>query len=298
MTSSTGAPGRTDVVVRQAGELCEGPLWDARIGALVWVDIPLGVVHRLDVTTGADLVVRQVGAPVGCLALRESGGYLVATERGVAVADVDWQSLEQIADLPGQAPRTRTNDGACDTWGCFWIGTTAQDDRPGAAALYRMTPDGTVNQVLDDVSVSNGIDWAPDASAMYYADSGTGRVDVFDVDTSDGHVSGRRPLLEIELPGAVPDGLTVDAEGFLWVALWDGGRVRRYAPDGRLDREVLLPVDMVTCVAFGGSSLDALYVTTARYELSAAALAGQPLAGSIFVHDPGVRGRSPNAWAG
>jgi sugar lactone lactonase YvrE len=298
VTSSTGAAGHTDVVVHQAGVLCEGPLWDARIGALVWVDIPLGVVHRLDVATGADLVVREVGAPVGCLALRESGGYVVATTRGVAIADGAWESLEQITDLPGQAFATRTNDGACDPWGSFWVGTTAQDDRPGAAALYRMTADRTVHQVLDNVSVSNGIDWAPDATAMYYADSGTGRVDVFDVDPADGHVSRRRPLIEIELAGAVPDGLTVDAEGFLWVALWDGGRVRRYAPDGSLDCEVLLPVDRVTSVAFGGSSLDALYVTTARHELSPAALEGQPLAGSIFVHDPGVHGRSPNAWAG
>ena len=298
MTSSAGAPGRTDVVVRQAGALCEGPLWDPRIEALIWVDIPRGIVHRLDAATGTDVVVREVGAPVGCLALRQSGGYVAGTERGVAVADDDWQGFEAIADLPGQAARTRTNDGGCDPWGRFWVGTTALDDRPGAAALYRMAADGTVIQVLDDVSVSNGIDWAPDASAMYYADSGTGRVDVFDVDPSDGHVRGRRALLEIELPGAVPDGLTVDAEGFLWVALWDGGRVRRYTPDGRLDREVLLPVDRVTSVAFGGSSLDALYVTTARYGLSATALEGQPLAGSVFVHDPGVQGLPPNAWAG
>lgn len=301
MTSRAGAPGRTDVVVRQAGQLCEGPLWDARIEALLWVDIPLGLVHRLDVATGADVVVREVGAPVGCLALRETGGYVVATERGVVVADDDWATIEQIADLPGQPAHTRTNDGACDPWGCFWVGTLSHDDRQtvdSGGALYRIASDHTVHQVLDGVSVSNGIDWAPDSSAMYYADSGTGRVDAFDVDPTDGHIGGRRALLEIELPGAVPDGLTVDAEGFLWVALWDGGRVRRYTPDGRLDREVLLPVDRATSVAFGGPSLDALYVTTARHGLSEAALDAQPLAGSVFVHDPGVRGRVPNAWAG
>jgi sugar lactone lactonase YvrE len=133
---------------------------------------------------------------------------------------------------------------------------------------------------------------------MYYSDSGTGRVDVFDVDPADGQVSRRRPLIEVELGGAVPDGLTVDAEGFLWVALWGGGRVRRYTPDGRLDREVLLPVDQVTSMAFGGPDLDALYVTTARHGLSATDLGRQPLAGSLFVHDPGVRGRVPNMWAG
>jgi sugar lactone lactonase YvrE len=298
VTSHAGAPGRTDVVLRQAGQLCEGPLWDARTGALLWVDILVGLVHRLDVANGADAVVCDVGAPVGCVALRQSGGYLVATERGVAVADDDWRDLDEISDLPGQPRRTRTNDGACDPWGAFWVGTTSYDDRPGGGALYRLAPDRTVTQVLDGVSVSNGIDWAPDASAMYFADSGTGRVDVFDVDRADGQVTNRRALLEIELPGAVPDGLTVDAEGFLWVALWDGGRVRRYSPDGRLDREVLLPVDRPTSVAFGGPSLDALYVTTARHDLSAEAIDRQPLAGSIFVHDPGVRGRLPNAWTG
>jgi len=298
VTSPANAPGRTDVVVRNAGQLCEGPLWDERIGALLWVDILRGLVHRLDVATGADAIVSELGGPVGCVALRASGGYLVATERGVAAADGDWDDLEEITDLPGQLPRTRTNDGGSDPWGGFWVGTTSYDDRPGAAALYRLAPDRTIAQMLDGVSVSNGIDWAPDSSAMYYADSGTGRVDVFDVDPADGHVSNRRALLEIELPGAVPDGLTVDAEGFLWVALWDGGRVRRYTPDGRLDRDVMLPVERPTSVAFGGPSLDAFYVTTARHDLSAAALERQPLAGSVFVHDPGVRGRLPNAWAG
>jgi sugar lactone lactonase YvrE len=295
---TSGNHGETDVVVRRAGVLCEGPLWDARIDALLWVDISPGLVHRLDVATGQDAVVQDMGQPVGCIALRGSGGYVVATERAVAVADDDWAAVDQVAELPGQPARSRTNDGACDPWGCFWVGTLADDDQPGTAALYRIDAERAVTQVLDGVSVSNGIDWSPDRSTMYYVDSDTRRIDVFDTDPDDGHVSGRRPLVEIEVPGAVPDGLTVDAEGFLWVALWDGARVRRYAPDGRLDREVLLPADRVTSVAFGGPGLDALYVTTATDRLSAAQLARQPLAGSIFVHDPGVRGRPPNAWAG
>ena len=290
--------GSTDVVVRHAGQLCEGPLWDPRAERLVWVDIPHGFVHRLDVATGEDVVVRAFGQPVGCVALRGSGGYVVATERGVAVAGDDWQDVDQIAELPGQPPLTRTNDGAVDPWGLFWIGTLAHDERPGTAGLYRVAADRAVTQVLDGVSVSNGIDWSPDRSSMYYVDSATGRVDVFDVNPADGEVAGRRAFVEIELTGAVPDGLTVDAEGFLWVALWDGGRVRRYAPDGRLDREVLMPVDRPTSVAFGGPGLDALFVTTARDGLPAAALDRQPLAGSVFVHDPGVTGRAPNMWTG
>ena len=298
MTRRVGTRDGTDVVVRQAGQLCEGPIWDPRIDRLLWVDIPLGLVHQLDVATGEDVLVRDVGQPVGCVALRGSGGYVVATERGVAVADDAWGAVDVIAELPDQPAGTRTNDGACDPWGCFWVGTLAHDERHGAGSLYRMGADKAVTQVLGGVSVSNGIDWSPDGSAMYYVDSATGRVDVFDVDRDDGQVTGRRSLVEIELAGAVPDGLTVDADGFLWVALWDGARIRRYTPDGRLDREVLLPVDRATSVAFGGPNLDALYVTTARDGLGAAALDGQPLAGSLFVHDPGVQGRAPNAWAG
>jgi sugar lactone lactonase YvrE len=288
----------TDVVVRQAGMLCEGPLWDPRAEQLLWVDIPAGLVHRLDVATGIDAVVHDAGESVGCVALRGSGGYLVATALGVAAADDGWQSVHQIAALPGEPALIRTNDGACDPWGGFWVGTMAYDERQGAGALYRIDTDGAVRQVLDATSVSNGIDWSPDGSAMYYADSATQRVDVFDVGAGDGHVSGRRPFAEIEVPDAVPDGIAVDAEGFVWVALWGGGRVRRYAPDGRLDREVSIPADQVTSIAFGGPNLDALYVTTAREGLSAAALARQPLAGSVFVHDAGVLGRAPNAWGG
>jgi sugar lactone lactonase YvrE len=287
-----------DVAVRNAGVLCEGPLWDPRIQRLLWVDIPAGLVHRLDVETGDDVVVHSAGEQVGCVALREAGGYVVATERGVDVADDDWHRAGATIALPGQPPDSRTNDGSVDPWGCFWIGTLAHDERPGAGALYRVAADRRVVQVLDGVTVSNGIDWSLDSAAMYYADSGTGRVDVFDVDLADGQVTGRRPFVEIEVAGAVPDGLTVDAEGFLWVALWGGGRVQRFTPDGRLDREVELPASQVTSPAFGGAGLGALYVTTARHGLSSADLERQPLAGSLFVHDPGVSGRAANAWAG
>jgi sugar lactone lactonase YvrE len=298
VTARATAHHGTEVVLAHAGVLCEGPLWDPRIERLIWVDILAGLVHRLDVATGEDVVVRDLGQPVGCVGLRGSGGYVVATERGVAVADHDWRTVDEVATLPGQPALTRTNDGACDPWGSFWVGTLAHGERPGSGALFRMDADRVVTQVLDGVSTSNGIDWSPDGLSMYYADSDTRRVDVFEVDPSDGQVTGRRPFVEIELGDAVPDGLTVDAEGFLWVALWDGGQVRRYAPDGRLDREVSLPVDRVTSVAFGGPSLDALYVTTACDGLSSAALDRQPLAGSVFVHNAGVQGRAPNAWGG
>lgn len=294
---TTGLHHGTEVVLGQAGMLCEGPLWDPRIERLLWVDIRVGLVHRLDVSTGVDAVVAELHQSVGCVGLRGSGGYIVAMERGVAVADSDWHQVEAVAELPGQPADVRTNDGACDPWGSFWVGTMAKDERPGAGTLYRTDGLGAVTPMVEAVSVSNGIDWSPDATAMYYADSATRRVDVFDVDPADGHIARRRPFAEIELAGAVPDGLTVDAEGFVWVALWGGARVRRYAPDGRLDREVPLPVEQVTSVAFGGPNLDSLYITTAREGLSPVAASDQPLAGSVFVHDPGVHGRVANEWA-
>ena len=222
MTSRAGAPGRTDVVVRQAGELCEGPLWDARIGALVWVDIPLGLVHRLDVATGADVVVRDVGAPgrlrraapVGRLrrrdrARRRRGRRRLARPRrdqrparSTAAHPHERRGLRPVGSLLGRHDVLRRPAGS-------------------RCAFYRLAPDRTVNQVLDNVSVSNGIDWAPDASAMYYADSATGRVDVFDVDRDDGQVTTRRALLEIELPGGEPGRAHCRRRGLPWVALWD-----------------------------------------------------------------------------
>ncbi|MEO7981775.1 MAG: SMP-30/gluconolactonase/LRE family protein [Sporichthyaceae bacterium] len=287
-----------DLLLREAGQLCEGPLWDERDNRLLWVDVPAGAVHATDLGTGEDRVVLRDSGPVGCVALRASGGHLVARRSGVAGVEPGWGRCSDLASLPGQQPRTRTNDGGCDPWGGFWVGTLATDDRPGAGGLWRLEPDGAVRPALDGVSVSNGLDWSPDGSQMYYVDSPTGRIDLLDLDPDDRSVRSRSPLVSLGLPGAVPDGLTVDAEGFLWVAVWDGARVRRYDPAGRLDRELLLPVDRVTSIAFGGPALDVLVVTTAWDGLSPSARAAQPLAGSLFVHDPGVRGRRAGSWAG
>ena len=183
------------------------------------------------------------------------------------------------------------NDGACDPQGRFWAGTMAYDESPGAGALYRLELDGSCTTMLTGLSISNGIGWSPDASTMYLNDSGTGCVDAFRFDGSSGTISDRRTLVHIDRPGVAPDGLTVDREGGIWIALWNGGAVSRYAPDGSLLATVRLPVERPTSCAFGGPGLDTLFVTSARTDLDDDALARQPHAGRLFAIDGlGVRG--------
>jgi len=194
-------------------------------------------------------------------------------------------------------PGIRMNEGGADPAGNFWAGSMAYDQTPGAAALYRLSPDLSVEKVLDGVTVSNGFGFSPDGAHAYYVDTPTKKIDVFD--HRDGVLSGRRTAFPIADGPGSPDGLTVDAEGCLWVALHAGAAVHRYTPDGELLAAVPLPVAQVTACTFGGPELDRLYITTSRENLDADALAAQPLAGALFCVDlPGVRGLPVLEFAG
>jgi len=165
-------------------------------------------------------------------------------------------------------------------------------------SLYRLDTDGTVRRVLTGVSIANGLDWSPDGRTFYFTDLALSRIDQFDFEPDTGTVSNRRPFVEIPLDVGYPDGLIVDAEGFVWVGLWEGGSLHRYAPDGRLDRIIAVPASQTTKCAFGGPDLTDLYITTARIGLDKAAREAQPLAGALFRVRPGVRGRKPNRYGG
>ena len=218
--------------------------------------------------------------------MRDGFGFLdTATERWELIAEVE-------ADNPGN----RMNDGSCDSAGRFWAGTMAFDDSPGAGSLYRLETDHRVVKIFGDVGISNGIGWSPDDTKMYYIDTPTKRVDVFDYDPESGEIANRRPLVEVA--DCSPDGLTIDAEGFIWVAMWEGWSVRRYAPDGRLDRVVELPVSAVTSCAFGGLDLSDLYITTASRDLTSEGHQAQPHAGGLFRCRPGVRGLPAHSYGG
>jgi len=275
--------------------LGEGPVWDARIDRVVWVDILAGRLH-LTANDGGTTTI-QLPSPVGCLVPRTAGGWVVALADGFWTVADDGTNA-RLVDVQSDRPDLRFNDGKCDPQGRFWAGTMALDHRAGAGALYRLDPDLSVHLMVDGVAISNGLDWSLDGRTMYYVDTPTRRIDRFDFDPASGAIADRRPFVTIDAVDGSPDGLTVDAEGGIWLALWDGSRIRRYLPDGSIDREVRLPVSEVTCPVFGGPDLDELYITTAWELLSEEQHAREPLAGALFRVRPGVRGRPPTPFAG
>jgi sugar lactone lactonase YvrE len=210
----------------------------------------------------------------------------------------DGSQAERIVRIGADDSSLRMNDGKCDVYGRFWAGTMPYDDRSGVAGLYRLDGDRTLKQMLTGVSLSNGLGWSPDNRFMYYVDTPMRRVDVFDFEKASGELSNRRVLFEVPANRGLPDGLSVDTDGYIWLALWGGGAILRCTPDGQVDREIRLPVTHVTSCSFGGSNLDELYVTSASVELSQAELASQPYAGAIFVCRPGVNGMPGSTWAG
>jgi sugar lactone lactonase YvrE len=286
-----------DVLVRDAGELCEGPCWDRRTATLVWVDIMAGAVHVVDPATG-ERSCHRIGMPVGAVAPRRGGGWVAAAERGFLLLDDAWQPVGPVLPVPGQPEGTRFNDGGCDPQGRFWAGTLSYDGSPEICSLYRLDPDGSVAEVLTGVTNSNGLAWSPEDDCAYYVDTGRGTVDRLAVDRATGRVTGRTTVVRVPPDEGMPDGLTLDADGHLWLALWGGGSVRRYAPSGSLDRVVELPVDLVTSVTFGGPGLAELFITTAHEGLTATQRLAQPLAGSVFRHRPGVSGRPAEEFSG
>lgn len=269
--------------------LAEGPRWDAELGVLLWVDIEAGELHLLD-PAGAGDRTHALGERVGAAAFTVDGRILAALESRLVSVDRDGGDLRELARIPHRRPGMRTNDGVCDPAGRFWVGSMTYDESPGSAALYRFEPGGRLETVLEGVGLSNGIGWSPDSRLMYYVDTLTGRVDVLDFDLASGRVAGRRPFVEVSPADGVPDGLTLDDEGAVWVALHGGGEVRRYLPDGRLDGHVPLPAERVTACWFGGDDGRRLFITTASLGLSEQAAAGQPLAGRVFALDVEVSG--------
>lgn len=268
----------------------EGPVWSERWGGLRWVDMLAGDI--LSLAEDGSVGRRHVGQIAAALRPRRQGGAVIAVERGFALEDPDG-SLDRLPEVWSDAG-VRMNEGGCDPHGRFYAGSMAYDQRHGAGALYRLDPDCTVRRVLEGVTVSNGLEWSPDGSLAYYNDTATHRVDVFDYEYDLG-LTGRRPFVDLSAEGLRPDGLTVDREGGVWVALSNGGAVRRFTAQGELDEVVEVPVRKVTACAFGGSRLDQLFITTSREGLKPGE---DPLAGSLFRVVVGPVGRPAREFAG
>jgi sugar lactone lactonase YvrE len=288
---------QAELLVDARAALGEGPVWDEREGVLWWVDIMGRSVHRTEPTSGRDEAI-AVGQFVGSIALRESGGLVVAVSEGFLSLDPRTGTTELLAPVESSDPTTRMNDGKVDPAGRFWAGTMGVDHRTGAGTLYRLDTDRHVKPMVPGVTISNGLDWSLDGRTMYYIDTRTRRVDRFDFDTASGDVSNRRPFIEIPEDAGSPDGMTLDAEGYLWVALWNGWGVQRYAPDGRPDLRVDVPAAETSSCTFGGRDLDQLFITTAQEGFPSGGKPDQPHAGSLFACRPGPRGRPPFKYRG
>jgi sugar lactone lactonase YvrE len=269
----------------------EGPVWSTGWGGLRWVDmlagdvlslLPDGTVHR-----------RNVGKIAAAVRPRRDGGAVLGVERGFALEDPDG-TLTTLRALWPEGAGLRMNEGGCDPDGRFYCGSMAYDRTPGAGAVHRLDPDGSSRVVVSGVTISNGLDWSPDGTLAYYNDTDTGRVDVFDYDV-DGGLSGRRPFVQLGADEGRPDGLTVDAEGGVWVALNGSGTVRRYTADGGVDAVVTLPTSRVTACTLGGEALDELFVTTSQERIPPGS---DPLAGSLFRVEVGVQGLPVRPFAG
>lgn len=286
-----------ELVLDAGADLGEAPSWDSDARLLIWVDITKGLVHRFDPGSDHDEVF-EAGQPVGAAVPTSSGRIALAGNSGFSILDPATGELDPVADVETEVPETMMNDGKCDPAGRFWAGTKDVDGHRPLGSLYRLDGDHLPTKVLTDVTTSNGLGWSLDQRTMYYIDSPTYRIDALDYDITSGAVSNRRSHVEIPRSWGLPDGMTVDEEGFLWVAFWGGSAVRRLAPDGRVDAIVRFPVTQVTSCAFGGPDLSDLFVTSARSGLTDAALSQQPLAGGLFRVRPSVRGLPSRPFAG
>lgn len=272
-----------EVVIAATAEVGEGPLWDADAQRLLWVDIAGGTLHRSDPATGADAAI-QTGTMLGAVALRSAGwGLAAAVQDGFGLLDAD--GALQLVHGVSAGPGHRMNDAKCDPAGRFWGGSTAMTPVVGEGALHSWAGDEAVTH-WTDLGLPNGLGWSPDGATFYLADSTTGLLHAAPFDVDAGTLGERRTLLEVDAADGVPDGLCVDADGCIWLAVWGGRQVRRHAPDGRLLAVVELPVTQPSSCALapGGT----LYVTSARAGLGADVLAAEPHAGSVFAVAAGV----------
>ncbi len=282
---------KPEVVADGNAILGESPIWSPDEAALYWVDINNPTVHRLDPATGE----RRhwlIETEIGSIGLAGAGRLVAGLRTGAHYIDLETGSIEPICDPEGEGRfnRNRMNDGKVDSAGRFWVGTMNDPGHRPVGTLYRIDRDGGASPLVREIQVPNALCWSPDSSLMYFTDSYSREIWAFDFDLGAGAMENRRVFATIGEDAGVPDGATVDAEGFVWCAHMFGGRVSRFAPDGRLDRVIELPVPQVTSCAFGGENLDTLYITTASLRMDRAALAEQPLAGAVFAVDPGVRG--------
>lgn len=304
MSIATQAPPETTssvevVCVNEVRSLLgEGPVWSPRDNALYWVDILTPSVHRYDAATGIDKET-PLGTMASLVVPKASGGLLVATPGGIMALDLSTRRLTPFCHPEAGRTNVRYNDGKCDRRGRLWVGSMDMGAAANRGHLFCIEANGSWKQVDTGFTVPNGIGWSPDNKTMYVTDTYRQAIYRYDFDLASGAICNRRPLITIAASDGKPDGLTVDDQGCLWVALWDAWQIARFSPQGQLMQRVRVPVPRPTSCCFGGGNLDTLYVTSASLRLSEAQLATAPLSGSLFaIQLPDARGLPEAAFAG
>lgn len=275
-------------------QLGEGSLWSVAEQALYWVDIERNCFFRF-VPANNTYEKFEVGVAIGVLALRASGGLVMATKNGFAFWDPLSATLQPIANPEASRPHLRFNDGAVDSKGRFWAGSMGKAEE---GVLYRLDPDGSVHTMLSELGVPNGIGWSPDDTIMYFTDSPRQIIYAFDYDSATGQIANRRTFVEVPKNSGSPDGLTVDSKGYIWSACWNGARVIRYTPNGIIDRVVEIPALRTTSCVFGGPEMNELYITSATTGLNDEQLKQYPLSGNLFRLKVDVTGTEKWKFAG
>lgn len=281
--------GSAELLVDHPSQTGEGPLWHAETQSLIWVDIPAGQIFRFDPATGRNILVFQHDGQIGGYTIQEDGSLIIFCERG-KILRLTGEHPETIVERIDALANSRFNDVIADPEGRVFAGTMPRGDQP--AQLYRLDRDGSLSLVLDDLTLANGMGFSPDLSIMYLTDSNSRRIYRLQYDRSTGQLGDRSVFMELDDDnGGVPDGITVDIEGNIWSARWDGSGIYKYNPQGELLGKVLFPVRKVSSITFGGPEFSVAYVTTAGGEHRGEAEG--PLAGSLFRVDLKTRGRAP-----
>jgi L-arabinonolactonase len=286
------------VVVASRNQIGESPVWSGAEHALYWVDVEGKSIQRWQ-EQDHSVQSWNVGETIGCIGLRAKGGLVGARLTGFFFLDITSGEITPIADPEAHVPDNRFNDGKVDRRGRFWAGTrNFRNTEMASGALYRLDPDLSVHRMEEGLRCPNGMAWSPDDRLMYLCDTWVRKIFVYDFDPDDGALRNRRLFVGLPEDEGFPDGLTVDAEGCIWNAHYNGWRITRYAPDGKVDRVIRMPVQHITSLTFGGPGLDTLYVTSGHLRLSEEERARQPVAGNVFACDPEVRGIEESPFAG